>query len=209
MKAKRRAFEAIHLPIETPRLHLVTPTARFVREYRTLLNDEGVSKWLLRVPFPYRARDGAEFVQRARRSWRSGEALALTIVHGTTGHVIGGIGLHGISWEHRHAEVGYWIGRPHWGLGYASEAVGALLTESFETLHLHRVEAGVFRGNSGSVNVLRKAGFRPEGVRREAFWRRGEWLDDLAFGLTESEWRRRRALSTGEEPPRGWAGSQS
>lgn len=184
---------ALSIPFTTDRLRLELPSFRRIDEYRPLLNDKAVSRWLLRVPWPYRRSDAREHVLRARRTRRAGTNLALAIVELGSDHLIGGIGLHGLEWEHGHAEIGYWLGRPYWGHGYASEAVAALLKVCFSELKLHRVEAGVFRGNQASENVLRKAGLSLEGVRREAFFKEGVWKDDLFFGITVDEWRRRKA----------------
>jgi [ribosomal protein S5]-alanine N-acetyltransferase len=193
MKSAPARLPNFPLPLLTPHLRLEQPSMRRIEEYPPLLGDRSVSRWLLRVPSPYRRSDAREHVLRARRRRREGTDLALAIVDRATDCLIGGIGLHGIDVEHGHGEIGYWIGRPYWGRGYASEAVGAVVDACFLVLRLHRVEAGVFRGNSGSENVLRKAGFHPEGVRREAFLKDGAWMDDLLFGLTETDWRRRRS----------------
>ena len=188
-------LDTLPIPITTARLRLEHPSLRRVEEFRPLLNDREVSRWLLRVPWPYRRSDAREFIARARRRRRAGTDLALMIIERESDRLIGGIGVHGIESVHRHAEIGYWLGRPFWGRGYASEAVEALVAGCFRSLRFHRVEAGVFRGNAGSENVLRKAGFVPEGVRREAFFKDGVWKDDLLFGITEAEWSRRRPTS--------------
>ncbi len=183
-------FARLKFPVATPRLLLELPSLRRAREYPPLLGDPQVSRWLLRVPFPYRVSDARGFILRAGRTRSEGTDLALALVDRATDRLVGGIGIHGIEWKHGHGEIGYWIGRPYWGYGYASEAVQGLVAVSFRSLRLHRVEAGIFRGNSGSENVLRKAGFSPEGVRRESFRKEGAWIDDMLFGLTRSEWLR-------------------
>ena len=60
-------------------------------------------------------------------------------------------------------EVGYWIAKPHWGHGYASEALAAVLAWARETLRAARVMAGHFEDNPASRRVLEKAGFAPTG----------------------------------------------
>ena len=57
------------------------------------------------------------------------------------------------------AELGYWIGRPHWGQGHATKAAAAILTYGFETLGLHTVFAVTLVANPASLQVLRKLGF--------------------------------------------------
>jgi [ribosomal protein S5]-alanine N-acetyltransferase len=166
---------------------------RRLDEYRRLLNNSDVSRWLLHVPWPYVRADAHAHVLRARRNRRAGTDLALAIIEPGSDRLIGGIGLHRIDLEHRHAEIGYWLGQPFWGQGYGSEAVESLLRVGFEELRLHRIGAGLFRGNARSQHVLEKAGFLAEGHRREVFFKRGAWKDELWFGLLESEWRRGRS----------------
>ena len=196
MPASASRLDSLTIPIVTDRLRLEYPSVGRLEEYPPLLGDRAVSRWLLRVPYPYRRSDAQAHLLRARRTRRAGTDLALAIVQKSSDRLIGGIGLHGIDWGHLHGEVGYWLGRPYWGVGYASEAVGALVDLAFRDLKFHRVEAGIFRGNAGSENVLRKAGFAVEGIRREAFHRNGVWKDDVLFGITESDWRRRRSVRT-------------
>jgi RimJ/RimL family protein N-acetyltransferase len=69
------------------------------------------------------------------------------------GAVVGNIG----SWTHdEERDVGYWIGREHWGKGIATEALQAFLRE-MDTRPLH---AHVATHNVGSIRVLEKCGFR-------------------------------------------------
>lgn len=56
-------------------------------------------------------------------------------------------------------ELGYWLGRPYWGKGYAAEASEALMREAKASLGLTEIVAGVFHDNAGSVRVLEKLGF--------------------------------------------------
>jgi len=59
-------------------------------------------------------------------------------------------------------EVGYTIGRPFWGEGYATEAAGAARDFALERLGAHRLIALIIRGNDASENVARKLGFAYE-----------------------------------------------
>jgi RimJ/RimL family protein N-acetyltransferase len=60
-------------------------------------------------------------------------------------------------------ELGYWIARPYWGLGYATEAARAVLDIARHSLRLNRLVAGHFVDNPASGRVLEKIGFRPTG----------------------------------------------
>jgi len=94
---------------------------------------------------------------------------------------VGGLGLKDVSGEHLRAEIGYWIGRPFRGQGYAREAVRALLRLAFGPLGLVRIEAGVFPGNAASMRVLRANGFRREGRMRQEVRKDGVGRDVVLY----------------------------
>ncbi|HEU5218462.1 MAG TPA: GNAT family N-acetyltransferase, partial [Gemmatimonadales bacterium] len=73
------------------------------------------------------------------------------------GEVVGVIGLHGVEPE-RARELGFWIGRPHWGKGYASFAVGMVLEFAFSNLRLAEVLSSALESNAASRRVLEKHG---------------------------------------------------
>jgi RimJ/RimL family protein N-acetyltransferase len=78
------------------------------------------------------------------------------------------VGSVGLSRDGDKVELGYWIGRPYWGQGYATEAARALLSLA-KVLGHRRLVAGHFVDNPASGRVLRKLGFCPTGVVRKRF----------------------------------------
>jgi ribosomal-protein-alanine N-acetyltransferase len=182
--ARTRRFSRVRLPIQTARLQLIRPDPERVDEYVLLLNNQRVSRWLARPPFPYRRSDAQAFLQAAPARFREESGLGLSILHAESDRLIGGVGLNNIDWTHAHAEVGYWLGEPYWGQGYATEALRALLRVGFDALALHRVQAFVFVGNHRSDRVLRKLGFRLEGTVHHGLWRGDRWRNERSFALT-------------------------
>lgn len=85
------------------------------------------------------------------------------------------------------AEVWYKIHVQHWHNGYATEALQAILEFGFNTLQLHRIEAGCATENIGSIKVLSKAGMSMEGKRRKLLPIRGTWYDNYMFGMLEED----------------------
>ena len=79
--------------------------------------------------------------------------------------------------------LGYWIGRPFAGRGYATAAVRAMVDHAFDELNLHRVEAACVPTNTASRRVLEKAGFTLEGQARAYLKINGGWADHLLFGV--------------------------
>ena len=86
------------------------------------------------------------------------------------------------------AEIGFTLARAWWGRGYAYEAVSRVLEQLFRVEGLRRVSADADARNEASARLLDRLGFRREGLRRAHTWIKGEWTDDLLFGLLADEW---------------------
>ena len=89
--------------------------------------------------------------------------------------------------EHDHAELGYWIGVPYWGAGYATEGARAVMQFGFETLSLNRIFASHFSRNPASGRVLQKIGMRYEGTLRRHLKKWDEYIDLECYGVLRSE----------------------
>jgi [ribosomal protein S5]-alanine N-acetyltransferase len=85
------------------------------------------------------------------------------------------------------ASIGYWIGAPHAGNGYMTDAVRAVLPFAFGTLGLHRLEAACLPHNVPSQRVLEKTGFRREGTARRYLKINGVWQDHILFALLQED----------------------
>ena len=81
------------------------------------------------------------------------------------------------------AEIGFTLAAAYQGRGYALEAVRAILDHLFTERGLRRVAAECDARNVRSATLLERAGFRPEGRRLSSTYLKGEWTDDLLFGL--------------------------
>ena len=95
---------------------------------------------------------------------------------------IGLIGFWRIVKEHHYGELGYMLAREHWGRGYITEAIGALVPFGFHTLGLHRIEAITRPENAASIRALEKNGFVREAHLKENIFCNGEFHDSLHFG---------------------------
>ena len=127
-----------------------------------------------RFPSPYRRDDGEAFL--------AGKVIALSdpvFAIEIDGEACGGIAVRPHAGERAHsAELGYWLGRQHWGRGHMTRVVAAYLGWVVPTLQLVRVEANVLDTNPASVRVLEKNGFAEEGCRRAAI-RKPDGLHDV------------------------------
>lgn len=98
--------------------------------------------------------------------------------------LIGSIGLFKVQrGPMQSAIVGYSISQNHNGKGYTTEAVMKVVDYAFNTLQLHRLEAGVMPHNVGSIRVLEKAGFEKEGLTRKNVKINGKWEDHFLFAI--------------------------
>ena len=79
------------------------------------------------------------------------------------------------------AEIGYWLGRNHWGQGIATAAVTTLTDRVFATTDIVRLYAGVFAWNAASARVLEKSGYVFEGRKKSAVFKDGHLIDELLY----------------------------
>jgi [ribosomal protein S5]-alanine N-acetyltransferase len=84
-------------------------------------------------------------------------------------------------------ELGYWIGRPFWGKGFATEAVKSMMLFGFEALELNKIWASALSRNIGSTTVLQKAGMVKEGVLKQERLILGKFEDIEIFGIVKSD----------------------
>ncbi len=144
--------------LKTPRLTLRPVAEADLDDIVEGIGDFAVASRLARVPHPYRRDDAEAFLAATRDN--AGRNIALSIDEG--GRVIGGLGLTGLR---REREFGYWLARPYWGKGYATEASLAFLAYLFGPPGLDIVRSGVFVGNAASLRVQDKLGFTRTGTR--------------------------------------------
>lgn len=110
------------------------------------------------------------------------------------GHIIGESVLNEIDWDVKCANFRIAIFHERdCARGLGSWVIDSTLSFAFETLGLHRVELDVFSFNPRAIRVYEKAGFRREGVRREAVRDGDAYADDILMAILEQEWRERYA----------------
>ena len=103
------------------------------------------------------------------------------------GLLIGDIGVN-LNDNLMQADLGFTLSPAAQGKGYATEAVRRLLDHLFVERKLHRVSAECDARNLASARLLGRLGFRQEGLRISNSWFKGEWTDDLLFGLLRDDW---------------------
>lgn len=134
-------------------------------------------------PHPYTVGDGRAFIEKAREM--DPETVFAIAVDD---EAVGGIGYHlGEDVERYSAEMGYWLGRVHWGRGIATEAVVTLCRYAIRRHRLTRIFASPYAWNVASARVLEKAGFELEARLRRSVLKRGLFGDQLLYARIASD----------------------
>ena len=142
--------------LETNRLLLRPPQDADAAAMTPLANNYAIAKNLLTMPHPYTLDDAHAFIARARERRAKGIDSSFAIFRKSDGALIGAAGVH----PDRDFELGYWVGEPFWGKGYATEAARRVTRFAFEDLNAKEVRAGWYVDNPASGRVLEKIGFR-------------------------------------------------
>lgn len=160
MVAESEEVESESIRIDCPvlvteRLVLRKPHDDDVLELVELANNRRLAEMLARVPHPYRPSDANAFIERAAAGRRGGCTYAVTLAE--SGAFIGCAGLDDRAGG---LEMGYWIGEPYWGRGYATEAAHALVDLAFRATDIDRLNASCRVTNEASRRVIHKCGFQ-------------------------------------------------
>jgi [ribosomal protein S5]-alanine N-acetyltransferase len=140
--------------MKTTRLHLRTVVQSDAATIAVLANDWDVASMTGRMPFPY--------TEEVAHQWVDGLAEGEEAYGIILGNEL--IGICGFTLEDSgDAELGYWIGKPYWGHGYATEAARAVMAHGFAKSGVRRFMCKHLNGNDASARVIRKLGFRYTG----------------------------------------------
>ena len=167
--------------LESRRLILRPPRPTDIEAMTVWLSDYAVASMTARVPHPYYEEDAAAFIALAPPhrfviQRRDGLFLGMTGLHLEDGN-----------------EFGYWLGKPFWGFGYATEAAHRLVAYTFESLGVEAVHAGWFADNPASGHVLAKLGARHDGSKMRDCRARGRAVLCHDMLLTRADFLRKQA----------------
>jgi RimJ/RimL family protein N-acetyltransferase len=138
----------------TERLVLRAPRIEDAKLVATLANDRRIAENTARIPHPYRPADAERFIAAATGA--TDETVFLITLGDAD--VIGACGL--MFGPGEAPEVGYWLGVPYWGKGYATEAGHALVDHAFTDLDCEALQSAARVSNPASRRVLEKCGFQ-------------------------------------------------
>jgi len=141
----------------------------------------------LAVYLPFSLAQEERWFESLQRRLERQESIVLAIETSDGVH-IGNIGLDGINWKDRNAEMGIAIGeKPYWNQGYGTDAIRTLLGLAFLEMNLHRVFLRVDADNLRGIHCYEKAGFREEGTSRDAVFKEGAYCNQHIMSILQSE----------------------
>ncbi len=127
-------------------------------------------------------------IRRYQREMRSGTGYPFFIFSPDGETLLGGVTLgqiqRGVS---QSGVLGYWMGERYAAKGFMTAAVRAVVSFSFDTLQLNRIDAACLPNNTASVRLLEKVGFSREGYARQYLCIDGRWQDHLLYGLVRND----------------------
>ncbi len=163
-------------PLETQRLLLRRIRRQDAGDYYAYASDPEVARYVL-WDAHHSLRETRGIIRNMRLQYRLGLPGSYAMVLKETGRMIGTIGFNAWHPDADTVEIGYSIARDHWGRGYASEALKALLAQCFRVMKVHRVEAVFDVDNPASGQVMAHCGMQREGIFRKRVLNKGEWRD--------------------------------
>ena len=171
--------------ISTERLVLRPPHVVDAEPMAQLANNINVAHMLAHMPHPYTIGDAEKFISNAQKN--SGRACVYSITEAESGALIGVGSLHETP-DDDEPHMGYWIGEPYWGKGYASEAARALVDLYFKVTNRPALLVSARVSNEASKKVIRKCGGAHIGTAEAVHPLLGEKQQLDLFQITRENW---------------------
>ena len=183
--------------LETERLRLRPFTLDDEAAVFALASDPDVARFM-RFEAHRTFADTRAFLELVLQHYGRSEPFAWAIVSREDGRLIGSCGFPKQNDMRNSAEIGYWLGKPYWGRGYAVEAARALVRFGFEEMGLDRVEAKCFVENRAGHRVIEKLGMNFEGTDRSEMIK-GQSPELRVYSVGRQEW----LAASANQPRRG------
>ena len=157
------SFREGSIPVlETKRLTLRAPRLEDAKAVAGLANDRRIAENTARIPHPYKMSDAEGFIGGANKTGGEAVFLITTRDGAKKPTIMGACGV--MLLDRESPELGYWLGVPYWGKGFATEALHAVIDYAFDDLDHAALHAGTRVTNPASRRVLEKCGFQWTGV---------------------------------------------
>ena len=172
--------------LETSRLVLRPLKMKDAKDIFAYTSDPDVARYVLWEPHKSVA-DTRNYIRCIRALYHRGLPASWAVTLRESGQVIGTIGFMWYSDANSAAEIGYSFSKAHWNMGYATEALRAVIDSVFRTLPVNRLEAQHDVRNPASGRVMEKCGMRKEGVLRQRIKNKGEFVDVALWSFLRTD----------------------
>ena len=179
--------------LETAQLILRPFTLADAPRVQALAGERAIAAATLHIPHPYEDGMAEAWIETHQEKFEKHEEIIFAVTLRIDSSVIGAISLV-LDRADENAELGYWVGKPFWNRGCATEAATAVIHYAFTTLRLHRVYARLWKRNAASARVLQKIGMKHEGCQREHVKKWNAFEDVELYGMLRDDfaaWRSR------------------
>ena len=173
--------------IETERLILRPFRLGDAAVVKKLAGEREIADTTMNIPHPYEDGMAEAWIEGHEPGYNDGTEVVYAVALKERSELVGAAGFR-IDRDLNKAELGYWIGKPFWNRGYATEATLAILAFGFETLQLNRIQAKHFARNPSSGKVMQKAGMVLEGTARQNAMKWGVYEDLVSYGILREDW---------------------
>ncbi|MBI2004288.1 GNAT family N-acetyltransferase [Candidatus Pacearchaeota archaeon] len=179
------------MKLETKRLILRKPEKS---DWKDLVDGIGkleVSKWTVRIPYPYKKKDAIDFINKSLQNWGT-KSYNFFIELKAEKKMIGSISLEELNKFNGTATTGSWINKKYWRKGYITEAKIAINNFAFNKLRLRKLKSSVFIENKASNITQRRMGYKLEGISRKDAKSKATGIihDHYIYGLLKEDWKK-------------------
>ena len=139
----------------TRRLTLRPPLEVDAEAITSAFQNTDITRMLSAAPSPYQLSDAKDWIS----SWQNKPDDSCFVIYGQKL-----MGVVSVQTREGNPDLGYWLDQPHWGQGYMTEAVRAVLSNTFRKFGYTEIMSGAYEDNPGSQHILEKLGFEPTNV---------------------------------------------
>ncbi len=173
--------------LETSRLLIRGLIAEDAETVEKLAGVYEIAKTTLSIPHPYPKGGAIGWINSLKESEQAKRQVTFAIISKESNSLIGVIGFN-LSMSFNRGEINYWIGKPYWGKGYATEAAQEMFRYGFNELGLNRIYAASFTSNPGSWKVMEKLGMKHEGTFKQHVKKGDEYIDLTYYGMVKEDY---------------------
>ncbi|MEM1175852.1 MAG: GNAT family N-acetyltransferase [Pseudomonadota bacterium] len=173
--------------LTTPRLVLRPFRREDASRVKRLAGEREVADATSQIPHPYEDGMAEQWIATHDEAFAERKHATFALTLRDEGELVGACAL-SIDRQASRGELGYWIGKPYWHHGFATEAGRAVMAFGFEFLELNRIYARHLARNAPSGRVMEKLGMLKEGVARQDAVMWGEYEDVVSYGILRVDW---------------------